>query len=134
MVFLFFRGNSKTVLIIACSPSSFNASETLSTLRFGTRAKSITNKISVNKTRSVEELEALLARSEKAIDAMAAHINSLTTQLQVAQMQGGAGVVADSSETVALIRQLQDKVTDLESQLTEEKEESSRRDEEVMIH
>ena len=73
-----------------------------------------------------------MARSEKAIDAMAAHINSLTTQLQVAQMQGGGGVVADSSETVALIRQLQDKVTDLEAQLSEEKEESSRRDEEVI--
>ena len=74
-----------------------------------------------------------MARSEKAIDAMAAHINSLTTQLQVAQMQGGNGVVEDSSETVVLIRQLQDKVTDLESQLSEEKEESSRRDEEVLI-
>lgn len=62
---------------------------------------------------------------------MAAHINSLTTQLQVAQMQGGTGIAADSSETVSLIRQLQAKVTDLESQLNEEKEESSRRDEEV---
>ena len=36
-------GNSKTVLIVAVSPSSFNAPETVSTLRFGTRAKSIEN-------------------------------------------------------------------------------------------
>ena len=32
-------GNSKTVLMLACSPSSWNEVETLSTLRFGQRAK-----------------------------------------------------------------------------------------------
>ena len=32
-------GNSKTNLIITCSPSVYNESETLSTLRFGERAK-----------------------------------------------------------------------------------------------
>ena len=32
-------GNAKTTLIIACSPSNFNEAETLSTLRFGLRAK-----------------------------------------------------------------------------------------------
>lgn len=41
-------GNSKTSLIIACSGSSYNVTETLSTLRFGTRAKSIRNKPRVN--------------------------------------------------------------------------------------
>ncbi len=32
-------GNSKTSLIITCSPSIYNEMETLSTLRFGIRAK-----------------------------------------------------------------------------------------------
>lgn len=32
-------GNAKTVLIITASPSSYNDAETLSTLRFGLRAK-----------------------------------------------------------------------------------------------
>ena len=41
-------GNSKTVLIVACSPSAYNASETVSTLRFGARAKNIENKAKVN--------------------------------------------------------------------------------------
>ena len=53
-------GNSKTALIVACSPSSYNGSETVSTLRFGMRAKNIENKVIKNETRSVEELEALL--------------------------------------------------------------------------
>lgn len=32
-------GNSKTCLIITCSPSVFNEAETISTLKFGKRAK-----------------------------------------------------------------------------------------------
>lgn len=78
-------GNSKTVLIIQISPSSFNANESVSTLRFGTRAKSIENKVVMNQTRSIEELENLLIRAEKAIDAQTAHIISLQTQLQTTQ-------------------------------------------------
>lgn len=41
-------GNSKTCLIITCSPSSCNLEETLSTCRFGNRAKNIKNKPKVN--------------------------------------------------------------------------------------
>ena len=37
-------GNAKTCLIVACSPSVYNESETISTLRFGLRAKKIKNK------------------------------------------------------------------------------------------
>lgn len=85
-------GNSKTALIIAVSPSSYNSAETVSTLRFGTRAKSIENKVTINQTRSVEELEALLVRAEKAIDAQAAHIITLSTQLQAAYAQLSAQV------------------------------------------
>lgn len=33
-------GNSKTTLIVTCSPSIYNENETISTLRFGVRAKS----------------------------------------------------------------------------------------------
>ena len=69
------------MLIVACSPSTFNAQETISTLRFGMRAKSIQNKVTVNQTRSVEELEHLLLRAENAIDAQYTHIQALTAQL-----------------------------------------------------
>lgn len=100
-------GNSKTALIVAVSPSSFNAAETVSTLRFGTRAKSIENKVQINQTRSVEELEGLLVRAEKAIDAQTAHIITLSTQLQAAyaqlqsmgpQPEGGGAQSSEASE------------------------------------
>ncbi len=53
-------GNTKTTLIVACSPHVFNVEETVSTLRFAQRAKNITNSVSVNQKRSVEELELIV--------------------------------------------------------------------------
>jgi kinesin family member 5 len=50
-------GNSRTTLIINCSPSSYNDAETLSTLRFGMRAKTIKNKAKINAELSPAELK-----------------------------------------------------------------------------
>lgn len=61
-------GNAKTTLIIACSPSSWNEMETLSTLRFGKRAKRIVNHATVNKERSPEEMKRVIALLEKVSD------------------------------------------------------------------
>ena len=41
-------GNTKTVMIAACSPADYNYEETISTLRYAARAKSIKNKPVVN--------------------------------------------------------------------------------------
>jgi hypothetical protein len=41
-------GNSKTLMIAACSPADYNFDETLSTLRYASRARKITNKPKVN--------------------------------------------------------------------------------------
>jgi kinesin family protein 5 len=46
-----------TTLIITCSPVAANLSETIGTLRFGTRAKKIQNKPKVNEFRSAFFLE-----------------------------------------------------------------------------
>jgi kinesin family protein 5 len=55
-------GNSRTTLIINCSPSSYNEAETISTLRFGIRAKTIKNKAKVNADLSPAELKAALKK------------------------------------------------------------------------
>jgi hypothetical protein len=60
-------GNSLTVLIITCSQSSYNDHETLSTLKFGNRAKQIQNKPTVNEERSPKELLRLLNTSNQKI-------------------------------------------------------------------
>jgi kinesin family member 5 len=74
-------GNSKTNLIINVSPSSYNTSETLSTLRFGNRAKSIKNKAVVNEQRSVEEYKLMLARTEKTVSSQKTYIIALEARL-----------------------------------------------------
>merc|ERR1712048_385926 len=51
-------GNSKTTLLVTCSPSIWNRDETISTLRFAKRAKKIKNKAKINKHKTREQLEA----------------------------------------------------------------------------
>lgn len=60
-------GNAKTCLIITCSPSFFNEAETLSTLRFGERAKKIKNKPKINKIETVGELKGQIEKLNKQI-------------------------------------------------------------------
>jgi kinesin family protein 5 len=60
-------GNSRTCLIITASPSMYNAVETLSTCRFGMRAKSIKNNAKINKQLTVEELKLIVAKLEKTL-------------------------------------------------------------------
>lgn len=56
-------GNTKTVMIAAISPADYNLDETLSTLRYASRAKSIKNKPRVNE----DPKDALLKQYEDEI-------------------------------------------------------------------
>lgn len=66
-------GNSKTCLIVTCSPSSYNLTETVSTLRFGTRVKTIKNKPIKNVEKSVEEYKKLLDDAYRKIELLQRH-------------------------------------------------------------
>ncbi|KAF0046717.1 hypothetical protein F2P81_000350 [Scophthalmus maximus] len=48
-------GNCRTTIVICCSPSSYNESETKSTLMFGQRAKTIKNTVTVNVELTAEQ-------------------------------------------------------------------------------
>ena len=125
-------GNSKTSLIITCAPSVFNVDETISTLRFGKRAKLIKNKAKVNVERSVGEYQEMLRRSEKTIQKQTEMITSL--QNDMAHLRGAileldpnfdpndpamqriAAVVGQgsSADTTAIVQDLQKRVEELE--------------------
>jgi kinesin family protein 5 len=70
-------GNSQTCLIITCSPASLNEFETLSTLRFGIRAKAVKNKPKVNKDLSIPELKSLLKKANDSIALKESRIEQL---------------------------------------------------------
>ncbi|KAF9652870.1 kinesin heavy chain [Thelephora ganbajun] len=76
-------GNSRTTLIINCSPSSYNEAETLSTLRFGIRAKSIKNTARVNAELSPMELKGLLAKAQAANTSYQKYIAALEAELAI---------------------------------------------------
>lgn len=83
-------GNSRTTLIINASPSSYNDAETLSTLRFGMRAKAIKNKARVNAELSPTELKMLLKKAQAQVTTFENYVSSLEGEVQ--QWRGGESV------------------------------------------
>eukprot|EP00696_Hemimastix_kukwesjijk_P008621 gnl/Hemi2/20904_TR6928_c0_g1_i1.p1 gnl/Hemi2/20904_TR6928_c0_g1~~gnl/Hemi2/20904_TR6928_c0_g1_i1.p1 ORF type:complete len:959 (-),score=429.06 gnl/Hemi2/20904_TR6928_c0_g1_i1:260-3136(-) len=124
-------GNSRTSLIICNSPSTFNHSETLSTLRFGLRAKSIRNKARINQERSAQELKVLLAKAEATIQQLRDYIAGLEDELSLYKASGAvpaaAGSVAagdsEGRSNLPNVARLQDKIVQLEGQAKEVEDE-----------
>ncbi|KAI9706110.1 MAG: Kinesin heavy chain [Candelina mexicana] len=76
-------GNSRTTLIINCSPSSYNDAETLSTLRFGVRAKAIKNKAKINAELSPLELKQLLKKAQNQVTTFENYVTTLEGEVQL---------------------------------------------------
>ncbi|KAF2674651.1 kinesin heavy chain [Microthyrium microscopicum] len=87
-------GNSRTTLIINCSPSSYNDQETLGTLRFGMRAKSIKNKAKVNAELSPAELKIMLKKAQSQVTSFESYIDALKGEVQ--QWRSGEAVPKES--------------------------------------
>lgn len=102
-------GNSETTLLVCASSSSYNSEETVTTLRFGTRAKNIKNKPKVNEERTVAEYKLLVAEKDRQIAGL---------QTQLAQLSGGdaEAVAASSAEADARIQQFMAKIERLEDE------------------
>ena len=74
-------GNSKTLLIVTCSPHPYNEAETLGTLRFGSRARNIKNTPKVNREYTVPELKKLLLKAEDKIAVLEGKIKGLQSKI-----------------------------------------------------
>ncbi|GMI60557.1 hypothetical protein ScalyP_jg2634 [Parmales sp. scaly parma] len=88
-------GNSRTALIICCSPESEHASETISTLRFGERASRIRNKIVRNEELSAVELKKLLDEANSEIERLQAGIGRKERELEEVKLLKGVIAVED---------------------------------------
>lgn len=74
-------GNSRTTLIVNCSPSSYNDAETVSTLRFGERAKTIKQKAKINEELSPAQLKAMLKKAQSQATSYESYIQSLESEV-----------------------------------------------------
>lgn len=61
-------GNYKTTLLVACSPHSYHCEETVSTLKFAQRAKTIKNKVKMNIKLSYDQLLKIIKNYKEDID------------------------------------------------------------------
>lgn len=95
-------GNSKTTMICACSPSPFNAEETISTIKFGQRAKTIKCKVKVNQFRSAAELELLIEKLNGEIKKLRASNKKYREMLTEYRKNAGLSELnSDDDETFA---------------------------------
>ncbi|KAI9808438.1 MAG: Kinesin heavy chain [Pycnora praestabilis] len=104
-------GNSRTTLIINCSPSSYNDAETLSTMRFGVRAKAIKNKAKINAELSPTELKQLLKKAQNQVTTYEVYVSTLEGEVQLwrngetvpkerwAAPSGGEGITSRRTES-----------------------------------
>lgn len=70
-------GNYKTSLIITCSPHSYHIEETISSLLFAQRAKTIKNKVKINIKLSYEELQNMITLLKEKLGKANREINKL---------------------------------------------------------
>ncbi len=121
-------GNSKTCLIITCSPSIYNESESLSTLRFGERAKKIKNKPKINKEITVAELQKLVTQLKENLKKADARISQLENYIR----QNGLSVPAsdyrkeEDEEEKRKQKDERDKARDEEKEVNEIKDRISK--------
>ena len=92
-------GNAKTWLIVNISPSVINVSETLSTLRFGQRAKSVKNRAVINQVRSVQELEEALRHAQEKIARQEEIITQLSSSNNNREEDGSITEATSEKET-----------------------------------
>lgn len=98
-------GNSKTSFILTCSPSSLDVSETISTLRFGKRAKDVvnlpvTNNINLTVQPQQSVIDELSARENDLISV----IESLRSHLQELELENVKLLEAKIEDEVEISR------------------------------
>ncbi|KCV73073.1 hypothetical protein H696_00619 [Fonticula alba] len=91
-------GNSRTTLIINASPSSYNDAETLSTLRFGARAKTVENKATANVELSPQELRRMLKAARDQLKIITAKLAIADAELAVWRSGGSAAEAEAAAE------------------------------------
>jgi hypothetical protein len=97
-------GNSKTIMVAAISPSDFNYSETLSTLRYANRAKNIKNKAIINEDANIAIIRELKEEIERLKSLLSHHENG---EKMIQNEKEKSRLVDDLEEARNIIESLQ---------------------------
>ncbi|KNC50491.1 uncharacterized protein AMSG_00654 [Thecamonas trahens ATCC 50062] len=89
-------GNTKTTLVVACSPARYNLLETISTLEFAKRAKMLVNVVKVNRQYTRDQLMAMLEALKKEVEALTLRNAALAKSLREDDGEGPS--VAEGDE------------------------------------
>jgi kinesin family protein 5 len=118
-------GNSKTCLLINCSPSWINLSETICTLNFGARAKKIENKPRINKELTVDDYRILIDEASQKIIKQENKIKMLEEQIETLLKETGNEPNLLTSTTLMtnnkMIETLQHKISELDNIVLKQK-------------
>ncbi|XP_037086558.1 kinesin-like protein KIF3A [Pollicipes pollicipes] len=115
-------GNSKTVMIANAGPADYNYDETLSTLRYANRAKSIKNSAKINE----DPKDALLRQFQKEIEELRRRLEEEEgggdSDSGSAEESGGEEAAADGSPRRRRPRRLtEEQVAEVQAQLAEDR-------------
>jgi len=104
-------GNTKTTVVVCCSPHIYNRDETIRTLNFAQNAKSIKIKAKVNREYTKAQLGKMIAKLEAENERLNAMVTKLEGQIKLG---GFSGDILNNAEYKKLLTQ----ITDLEEQIT----------------
>ena len=117
-------GNSKTMMLVACSPAANNAAETHSTLKFATRAKKVKNAAVVNRVLTADQLENANAALKLELKAARERIANLENSGGNGGGGGDAPPPPPPPETTEELENLRAQLAEMEMAVEEAKEEA----------
>ena len=109
-------GNAKTTLIIAVASDMENLEETVSTLRFGIRAKRIKNNAIANKSMTLQELHMKMQALRGQVEMLSNENSSLKQELAAREQ-----ITGKQGNSVESIRYLKQSLREKDSMLAAEK-------------
>jgi len=104
-------GNTKTTVVVCCSPHIYNRDETIRTLNFAQNAKSIKIKAKVNREYTKAQLGKMIAKLEAENERLNAMVTKLEGQMKLGSFSGD---ILNNAEYKKLLIQ----IADLEEQIT----------------
>ncbi|KAF0682400.1 Aste57867_25488 [Aphanomyces stellatus] len=108
-------GNTKTVMIANCGPADYNYEETLTTLRYASRAKQIKNKPKINE----DPKDAMIREFQEEIEALKAKLASFAHGTPGSGGSGGNGGTLVAEPQVEVVEKVVEKVI-IEKGISEE--------------